>query len=200
LIDWLKENDVAENTLNVLVICGSLRKGSYNAALARALPGLAPAGMAIKPAPPWDKMPLYNFDIQDSAGFPPEVTAWADAIRAADGLIIVSPEYNWSIPGGLKNAIDWVSRLKDVPFKDKPIALQSCSGGLLGGSRMQYHLRMALTTLDAHMFGKPEVFVNFSARKFDEKTLALTDQPTIDMVKQQLAGFETFIRRLNGKK
>ena len=190
---------MAENTLDVIVICGSLRKASFNAALGRALPALAPPAMAIKPAPAWGKMPVYNADDQNSTGFPAEVTAWADAIRAADGVIIVSPEYNWSIPGGLKNAIDWASRLKEVPFKDKPIALQSCSGGLLGGSRMQYHLRMALTTLDAFMFGKPEVFVNFSAKKFDEKTLALTDQPTIDMVKQQLAAFEKFIRRLNGK-
>jgi chromate reductase len=190
---------MADNHLDVIVICGSLRKGSFNAALARMLPALAPAGMAIKPAPAWDKMPIYNFDIHNSTGIPAEVTAWADAIRSADGVIIVSPEYNWSIPGGLKNAIDWVSRLKDVPFKDKPVALQSCSGGLLGGARMQYHLRMSLTTLDAFLFGKPEVFVNFSAKKFDEKTLQLTDQPTIDMVKQQLAGFEKFIRRLNGK-
>ncbi len=191
---------MADHHLDVIVICGSLRKGSFNAALTRMLPALAPAGMAIKPAPAWDKMPIYNFDIQNSTGIPAEVTAWADAIRSADGVIIVSPEYNWSIPGGLKNAIDWVSRLKDVPFKEKPVALQSCSGGLLGGARMQYHLRMSLTTLDAFMFGKPEVFVNFSAKKFDEKTLQLTDQPTIDMVKQQLAGFEKFIRRLNGKR
>ncbi len=184
---------------NVSSICGSLRKASYNAALMRALPSLAPVGMTVAPAPPWDKFPIYNADIQNSTGFPPEVTAWADAIRAADGVIIVSPEYNWSIPGGLKNAIDWVSRLKEIPFAGKPIALQSCSGGLLGGARMQYHLRMALTTLDAFMFGKPEVFVNFSAKKFDEKTLALTDQPTIDMVKQQLAAFAKFIDRHGGK-
>jgi chromate reductase, NAD(P)H dehydrogenase (quinone) len=191
---------MADKTLNVISICGSLRKGSYNAALARALPSLAPAGLSIKPAPAWDKFPVYNADIQNSAGFPPEVTVWADAIRAADGVVVVSPEYNWSIPGGLKNAIDWSSRLKEVPFTNKPVALQSCSGGLLGGARMQYHLRMALTTLEAFLFGKPEVFVNFSAKKFDEKTLELTDQPTIDMVKQQLAGFEKFIRRLNGTK
>jgi chromate reductase, NAD(P)H dehydrogenase (quinone) len=190
---------MADPTLDVVVICGSLRKGSYNAALARTLPSLAPAGMSLKPAPPWDKMPIYNFDVQNSSGIPAEVTVWADAIRSADGVIIVSPEYNWSIPGGLKNAIDWVSRLKEVPFTNKPVALQSCSGGLLGGARMQYHLRMTLTTLDAFLFGKPEVFVNFSAKKFDEKTLALIDQPTIDMVKQQLAGFEKFIRRLSGK-
>jgi chromate reductase len=191
---------MGDNTLNVQSICGSLRKGSYNAALMRTLPSLAPEGMTIKPAPAWDKMPIYNFDDQRAGGFPAEVTTWANAIRAADGIIIVSPEYNWSIPGGLKNAIDWVSRLKDVPFKDKPVALQSCAGGALGGARMQYHLRQSLTSIDAFVFGKPEIMVTFSAKKFDEKTLALIDQPTIDIVKQQLAGFEEFIRRLNGKK
>jgi chromate reductase, NAD(P)H dehydrogenase (quinone) len=185
--------------LNVVSICGSLRKGSYNAALARTLPSLAPAGMKITPAPAWDKMPVYNFDIQNSTGIPAEVNVWADAIRGADGVVIVSPEYNWGIPGGLKNAIDWASRLKDVPFKDKPIALQSCSGGLLGGARMQYALRMTLTALDAFLVGKPEVFVNFSAKKFDEKTLELTDQPTIDLVKQQLANLANLIARIGGK-
>jgi chromate reductase, NAD(P)H dehydrogenase (quinone) len=190
---------VSDNQLNVLVVCGSLRKGSYNASLARTLPSLAPPGMALSPAPAWDKMPIYNHDIQAGTGFPAEAAAWADAIRAADGVIIVSPEYNWSIPGGLKNAIDWVSRMKDVPFKDKPVALQSCAGGVLGGSRMQYHMRQCLTSIDAFLFGKPEVLVTFAAKKFDEKTLELTDQPTLDVVKQQLAGFEKFIRRLNGK-
>jgi chromate reductase len=185
--------------LNVAVICGSLRKGSFNAALARTLPELAPAGLSLKPAPPWAQFPVYNFDDQAATGIPAAVTAWADAIRAADGVIIVSPEYNWSIPGGLKNAIDWVSRLKDVPFANKPVALQSAAPGLLGGARMQAHLRMALTAIDALMFGKPEVFVNLAAKKFDEKTLALTDQPTIDMVKAQLTAFEKFVRRMTAK-
>ena len=190
---------MSENQLNVIVICGSLRVSSYNAALARTLPALAPSGMALAAAPAWDKMPIYNHDIQDG-GFPHESVVWADAIRAADGVIIVSPEYNWSIPGGLKNAIDWVSRMKDVPFKEKPVALQSCAGGVLGGSRMQYHMRQCLTSIDAFLFGKPEVLVTFAAKKFDEKTLELTDQPTRDVVKQQLAGFETFIRRVSGRK
>jgi chromate reductase len=189
-----------DKALNIAVICGSLRKGSYNAALARALPALAPVGLSLTPAPLWHTFPVYNADDHASTGIPADVITWADAIRAADGVIIVSPEYNWSIPGGLKNAIDWASRLKDVPFQGKPVALQSCSGGLLGGSRMQYHLRMSLTTLDALMFGKPEVFVNFAAKKFDEKTLALTDQPTIDMVKAQLNAFEKFARRMTEKK
>jgi chromate reductase, NAD(P)H dehydrogenase (quinone) len=191
---------MADNTLNVITICGSLRKGSYNASLTRTLPSLAPEAMTIMPAPAWDKMPIYNHDIQDSTGFPADAEAWAAAIRAADGVIIVSPEYNWTIPGGLKNAIDWVSRMKDVPFKEKPVALQSCAGGVLGGARMQYHMRQCLTSIDAFLYGKPEVLVTFAAKKFDEKTLELTDQPTIDIVKLQLAGFGKFIRRLNGKK
>ncbi len=181
--------------LNVVVICGSLRKGSYNAALARALPDLAPADMTITEAPSYADFPPYNADVQN-AGVPAQVTAWADAIRAADGVVIISPEYNWSIPGALKNAIDWVSKLKDVPFKDKPVALQSASTGQMGGGRMQYHMRMALVSIEAIMFGKPEVFVNFAAKKFDEKTGELTDQPTKDIVKQQLAAFAKFIPRV----
>jgi len=190
---------VADNQLDTLVICGSLRKGSYNAALARALPGLAPPGLKLRSAPAFETIPIYNFDIQNSTGFPAEVNTWADAIRSADAVIIVSPEYNWSIPGGLKNAIDWVSRMKDQPFKDKPVVLQSCAGGILGGSRMQYHLRMSLTSVDAVLFGRPEVIVTFAAQKFDEKTLELKDQTAIDLVKQQLAGFEKFARRQLGK-
>ncbi len=185
--------------VDVVTICGSLRKGSYNASVARALPALAPAGMTLKSAPSFAGFPLYNADVQNSSGFPADVVAWADAIRAADGVIIVSPEYNWSIPGGLKNAIDWVSRMKEQPFKDKPVALQSASPGPLGASRMQYHLRQTLTSIDAFMFGRPEIFVMLANKKIDEKTGELTDAPTRDIIKQQLAAFETFIRRVSGK-
>src|SRR5262249_46948308 len=130
---------VMADKLNVLTICGSPRKGSYNAALARMAPKLAPAGLAFQDAPSFADMPIYNHDIQDSSGFPAPAQAWADAIRAADGILIVSPEYNWSIPGGLKNAIDWVSRMKDQPFAGKPVAVQSAAGGLLGGGAMREH-------------------------------------------------------------
>jgi chromate reductase len=180
----------------VLVICGSLRKGSFNASVARALPALAPPELSLTPAPSFANFPIYNVDVHTASGVPADVEAWAAAIRAADAVIIVSPEYNWSIPGGLKNAIDWVSRLKDVPFKDKPVALQSASAGQVGGARMQYHLRMSLTMVDAILFGKPEVFVNFAAKKIDEKTGELTDEPTKDIIKQQLAGFAKFIQRV----
>jgi chromate reductase, NAD(P)H dehydrogenase (quinone) len=184
--------------VNVIAICGSLRKGSYNAALARTAPKLAPAGMSIVPAPPIGAFPLYNFDVQSSAGFPGPVNDLAAAIRAADGVLICTPEYNWSIPGVLKNAIDWISRLKDQPFAGKPVALQSAAGGLLGGSRAQYHLRQSLTSIDAHLFGRPEVIVTFAAQKFDDR-LELRDQTAINMITQQLAAFEKYIRNIVGK-
>jgi chromate reductase, NAD(P)H dehydrogenase (quinone) len=190
---------VAARRLDVLVICGSLRKGSYNAALARTLPALALAGLSLRFAQSFADFPIYDADIQTASGFPAQVNAWADAIRSADALIIVSPEYNWSIPGGLKNAIDWVSRMKDQPFKDKPVALQSVAGGILGGSRAQYHLRHSLTSVDAILFGRPEVIVTFAPQKFDDKTLELKDATAIDLIKQQLAGFEAFVRRLAPK-
>src|SRR5215471_12146528 len=103
-------------TLNVVSICGSLRKGSFNAMVQRLLPS---------PAPSFADFPLYNADIQNSTGFPAPVNTLADAIRAADGVIFCTPEYNFSVPGGLKNAIDWVSRLANQPFAGKPVALQS---------------------------------------------------------------------------
>jgi chromate reductase len=192
---------MADKQLDVLVICGSLRKGSYNAALARSLPALAPSGMTLRAAPSFAGLAVYNYDEHQASGIPQVALAWADAIRAADGVIIVSPEYNWSIPGGLKNAIDWASRLKDQdqPFAGKPVALQSAATGLLGGSRMQYHLRQSLTSIDALMFPRPEVIVTFAAKKFDAATLELTDQPTRDMIKLQLAAFEKFARRLATK-
>jgi chromate reductase len=182
--------------LKILVICGSLRKKSYNAALARALPGLAPPELSFVDAPSFETFPFYNSDVQDGSGFPAEVTAFAAAVRAADGIIIVTPEYNWTIPGALKNALDWVSRMKDQPFKEKPVAIQSASMGPVGGARMQYHMRMALTYMNSFVFGTPEIFVGVAQNKFDKETLELTDQPTKDIVKTQLAAFAKFIVRV----
>ena len=184
--------------LNVITIVGSLRKGSLNAALASQLPKWAPEGMSIAAAPPWESIPVYNADTQ-AGGFPAPVTALSDAIRAADGVIIVSPEYNYGVPGGLKNAIDWVSRIKDQPFKDKPVALQSVAGGPLGGGRVQYQWRQVLVFLEAMAFLRPEVFIGMAGQKFDEKTLEFKDEPGINFIKQQLAAFEKFIRKVGGK-
>ena len=108
---------MAENKpLRFVVMVGSLRKHSYNAAIARALPSLAPAGVTIEPLGSVGDFPLYSHDVQEEEGFPSAVTAMADAIRAADGVIIVTAEYNLSVPGVLKNAIDWLSRLPNQPF------------------------------------------------------------------------------------
>lgn len=184
---------------NVITVCGSLRKGSFNRMLEKALPEFAPAGMTISKAPSFAEFPLYNADLQNEKGFPAEVTALAEAIRAADGVIFVTPEYNFSLPGGLKNALDWVSRLKDQPFIGKPVALQSASPGPVGGARMQYDLRKMMVFLDALPLNKPEIFVNNCVSKFDEKTGALTDQPTRDFVRQQLEAFARFIAAHGGK-
>jgi chromate reductase, NAD(P)H dehydrogenase (quinone) len=184
---------------NVLTICGSLRKGSYNAMTQRALPALAPEGMHVIPAPSFADFPLYNADIQNSTGFPAPVNALADAIRAADGVIICSPEYNFTIPGGLKNAIDWVSRLPNQPFAGKPVALQSASPGPVGGARVQYDIRRTMMFLDAFTLNKPEIFIGNCAAKFDEKTGELKDETTRGLIKQQLAAFATFIARVAPK-
>ena len=183
--------------LNVITIVGSLRAASYNAALARQLPKWAPAGMSISAAPSWAGFPIYNADDQ-AKGFPADVEAFADAVHKADGLIFVTPEYNYGIPGGLKNAIDWVSRLKDQPFKDKPVAIQSATGGPVGGARMQYHLRQAMVFLNAFTFNTPEIFVGLAHTKFDEK-LEFKDEAGIKFITQQLAVFEGFIRKVGGK-
>jgi chromate reductase len=182
--------------LKVLVICGSLRKGSYNAALARTLPALAPPDMKLIAAPSFAVFPLYNADVQDASGFPADVEALARAISDADGVLFVTPEYNWSMPGALKNAIDWLSRMKEQPFKEKPVAIQSASQGPLGGARMQYHWRMSMTFVGAFIFGTPEVFVGLAQTKFDKETLELKDQPTKDVIKLQLAAFAKFIERV----
>ena len=185
-------------TLNVISICGSLRKASYNTMVQRSLPGLAPAGMTITASPPIGDLPLYNADVQ-AGGFPAAVNTLADAIRAADGVIFNTPEYNYSVPGLLKNAIDWVSRLPNQPFANKPVAIQSASQGPLGGPRAQYHLRQMLVFLDAFAFNRPEIFIGSSKGKFDEAKGELTDQPTRDIIKQQLEGFAKFIVRVSAK-
>src|SRR6516225_2985427 len=187
-------------SLNVLTICGSLRKGSYNAMVQRALPALAPEGMTLKPAPTFTEFPLYNADIQNSTGFPVPVNTLADAIRAADGVIFCTPEYNFGIPGGLKNAIDWVSRLPNQPFAGKPVALISASPGPLGGGRVQYDMRRSMGFLDAHTLNKPEIFIGNAASKFDEKTGPLTDETSQGFIKQQLAAFAAFIQKLAPKR
>lgn len=190
---------MAERTLSIVSICGSLRKGSYNRMVMTALPGLAPEGMQIREAPPYGEIPLYNADIQTSTGFPAPVNALADAVRAADGVIFVTAEYNFGIPGPLKNAIDWLSRLKEQPFVGKPIALQSASPGPVGGARVQYDLRRTMVFLDALTLNKPEIFIGNCATRIDDKTGEIKDAQTKDLIKQQLAAFAKFIAAHGGR-
>jgi chromate reductase len=190
---------MADKALNVITICGSLRKGSYNRMVMNLLPGWAPANLKISEAPPFSEFPLYNADVQNSSGFPAPVHTLADAIRAADGVIFVSPEYNYSIPGGLKNAIDWVSRLPNQPFANKSVTIISAAAGILGGGRMQYDLRRCMIFLDALTMNKPEVFIGGAMQKFDEKTGQLKDEQAVGFIKQQLATFAKFIEQHGGK-
>jgi len=190
---------MADKALNVITICGSLRKGSYNRMVMNLLPSWAPANLKISEAPPFSEFPLYNADVQNSSGFPAPVQTLADAIRAADGVIFVSPEYNYSIPGGLKNAIDWVSRLPNQPFANKPVMMISAAAGILGGGRMQYDLRRCMIFLDALTMNKPEVFIGGAMQKFDEKTGQLKDEQAVGFIKQQLAAFAKFIEQHGGK-
>lgn len=179
--------------LDIVSLCGSLRRGSYNRMVMQALPGLAPEGMRIREAPPFRDFPLYDADLQAAHGFPAAVTALAEAIRAADGVIIVTAEYNFGIPGGLKNAIDWVSRVEQQPFAGKPVALQSASPGPVGGARVQYDLRRAMVFLDALTLNKPEIFIGYCAQRIDAESGRITDEQTRDFVAKQLAAFAGFI-------
>lgn len=183
-----------DKPLDFVVLLGSLRRGSYNAAIARALPTLAPAGVTIAPLGSIGDLPLYNFDLHEH-GFPPAVVTMGEAIGKADGVIIVTPEYNYSVPGGLKNALDWISRLPSKPFADKPVAIQSASPGGFGGVRAQHHLRQILVFLDARALAQPEVMIPQVQHKVDAETGELTDKATRDFIARQLEAFAAFARR-----
>ncbi len=184
---------MSSDMLNLVTLVGSLRKGSYNAALARNLPALAPEGMNFAALGSVGGLPHYDADVQ-ALGFPAAATAMGAAIKAADGVVIVTPEYNYSIPGVLKNALDWLSRLPDKPFAGKPVLIQSAAMGALGGGRAQYHLRQILVFLDAQVFNIPEVMVAQVQNRIDAEG-TLTDQPTRDVIANQLRGFQSFVRR-----
>jgi chromate reductase len=137
--------------------------------------------------------PLYDYDAQQEKGIPPAVTAMAEAIRAADGVIFVTPEYNHSVPGVLKNAIDWLSRLPDQPFAGKPVAIQSASPSLFGGLRAQLHLRHIFVFLDARALNMPEVIIPQVNLKIDASG-ELTDAATRGFLADQLKAFAAFVR------
>ena len=183
-----------DKPLHFVVMVGSLRRGSFNAAVARALPALAPDGVSIEPLGSLGDFPLYNQDVQEK-GFPSVATAMGEAIVAADGLIIVTPEYNYSMPGVLKNAIDWLSRLPKQPFANKPVLIQSASQGAYGGVRAQLHLRHSLVFVEAQTFNRPEVIIASVQTKVDPATGDVTDPATRGFIADQLKAFAAFVRR-----
>lgn len=191
----MKEKD----KLTVITLCGSVRKDSYNAALVRTLSTLASGEFAFRDGPSVADVPIYDNDLERISGFPSVITTLAGDIREADGVIIVSPEYNYSIPGGLKNLLDWVSRIPNQPFAKKPVMIQSVSAGAVGGTRMQHHLRQVMVFLNAHVLARPEVMIGPAAQRFDEGGL-LIDKATREMVRAQVDAFSEFIReRLVGR-
>ena len=180
-------------TLKVLGVSGSLRKGSYNTAALRAAQELAPEGMAIETFD-LSSVPPYNEDVR-AAGYPPAVQQFRDRIAAADALLLVTPEYNYSMSGVLKNAIDWGSRPPDQPFNDKPVAIMGASPGMLGTARAQYHLRQSCVFLNMHVLNKPEVMIASAAGKFDAEG-RLTDETTRGFVRDLLVALAAWTERL----
>lgn len=181
-------------TLNVLGLCGSLRRDSYNRAVLRAAQALAPAaGMRIEAADISD-VPLYNEDVY-SEGFPAPVERLREQVRAADALLFVTPEYNYSVPGVLKNAVDWVSRPPDQPFAGKPAAIMGASPGAFGTARAQYHLRQTLVFLDVHPLNRPEVMISSAHERIDAQG-ELNHAPTREFIGKLLAALAAWTRQL----
>lgn len=183
---------MSDSKVRVLGIAGSLRRHSLNAATLRAALDLAPDGMIIEIfdiAP----IPLYNEDVRQQ-GFPASVADLRARIKAADGLLIVTPEYNYSIPGVLKNAIDWASRPPEQPFDGKPIGLMGAAAGVMGSGRAQSHLRQCFVFLNGLVMNRPEVVIPTAQSKFDADG-KLTDQTSRAFIAAHLAAFESWVRR-----
>lgn len=178
---------------NILGICGSLRGKSFNRDTLLAAAEVMPSTMRLSIAN-YDAIPLFNQDIQDQ-GIPAAVTQLAQDISAADAVLIASPEYNFSISGVLKNAIDWLSRVPVQPFKDKPVALMSATAGPVGGARHQYEVRKILGGLDALVLTRPEVFINLCQTRFDAEG-KLVDAAARKAVFDQMLAFERWIARM----
>jgi chromate reductase len=181
------------NRIRVMGIAGSLRRASFNAAALRAAQELAPEGLAIEVfdlAP----IPLYNEDVREQ-GFPPPVEELRRRILEADALLIATPEYNYSVPGVLKNAIDWASRPPGQPFDGKPMALFGASPAFTGTARAQYHLRQVFIYLNALILNRPEVFISVAHTRFDAQG-RLTDGPTRENVRALLDGLKQWTERI----
>ena len=177
----------------ILGIAGSLRKGSYNRAALRAAVGLVPEGVTLEIFD-LDGIPPFN---EDEESHPPaRVTEFKARIRAADAILFSTPEYNYSIPGVLKNAIDWASRpYGDSAWDGKPVAVMGASVGQQGTSRAQYHLRQVFVFTNMHPLNQPEVMIAAASHRFDEGG-NLTDDTAKELIRQLLAGLVAWSRRL----
>src|SRR5258706_3338547 len=150
--------------IKLVAFCGSLRKGSFNRMALQAFIERAPVGTTVETIEIGD-WPLYDADIQ-AQGFPDKVQAAHKAMLAADGIVFASPEYNYSVSGVLKNAIDWLSRVTPQPFAGKPVAVFGASGGPLGTARAQYHLRQMMVFLHGPVVNKPAVIISAAQTTF----------------------------------
>jgi chromate reductase, NAD(P)H dehydrogenase (quinone) len=177
----------------ILGISGSLRKGSFNTAALRTAQEMAPPGATVEIADLRD-VPMYDDDLR-AAGYPAPVEKLRREIGAADAILFATPEYNYSISGVLKNAIDWASRPPDQPLNEKPVAILGAAGGVLGTARAQYHLRQILIGLNAFTLNNPQVFIASAAQKFDAQG-ALTDPVARDLIRQLLDGLVTWAKRV----
>ena len=184
---------MTDSTLDVLAISGSLRKGSFNTGLLRTAQEEAPAGMSIE-IYDYSDIPLYNGDLE-AAAYPAAATRLKERVLKADAILFAVPEYNYSFPGVLKNAIDWASRpYGKSAWAGKPTALVSTGGGL-GAARAQYHLRQVLVSQGMHILHAPEVFVTNAATKFDASG-RLTDDVARGLIKQALVNLAAWTKRL----
>jgi chromate reductase len=185
-----------EKQIKILAFAGSLRKGSYNKALVRAAVELAPENVAMEVFD-LEGIPPYNQDLENTP--PKRVTEFKDKIRSADALLIATPEYNYSVSGVLKNAIDWASRPKTGnPLEGKPVAIMSASIGRLGGARAQYHLRQSFVFLNMHPVNQPEVMLPSAADNIDANG-RLTNEQTRELIRQLLEALVAWTIRLKGK-
>src|SRR6516162_6947426 len=182
--------------IHVLAICGSLRTGSYNRAALRTAIELKPARMTIETAE-IGSIPLYNEDVR-AQGFPPPVETLRQQIKDADALLFACPEYNYSMSGVLKNAIDWASRPPDQPFAGKPAAIMGAAAGMAGSARAQYDLRRSCVFLDIHPLNKPEVLIGQAQTKFDASG-RLTDDVARGLIVDLLVALEKWTRLINRK-
>jgi chromate reductase, NAD(P)H dehydrogenase (quinone) len=183
-------------SISVLAICGSLRKSSYNMAALRTAIELKPANMKVEVAD-ISTIPLYNEDVR-AQGFPPPVEKLRQQIAAADALLFACPEYNYSMSGVMKNAIDWASRPPDQPFAGKPVAMMGASAGMGGTVRAQYDLRRSCVFLDMHPLNKPEVFIGAAQTKFDAEG-RFTDEVGRGLIRDLLVALEQWTRQIGRK-